>query len=93
MTILFDSTRPAKSNRRFGLGLPRPTDAYGNPLACVGYSEADAEWHAAQSAEHAEPWASWPAWTDQRWTLSDAEADRLAAEAEAERRVESPGYL
>ncbi|WP_152054358.1 hypothetical protein [Tautonia marina] len=73
--------------------LDRPTDAYGNPLPRVGYSTADAEWYASQLAEHAEPWAPWPDWTDERWTLSDAEADRLAAEAEAERRVESPSYL
>ncbi|MEW4569723.1 hypothetical protein AB1L88_17805 [Tautonia sp. JC769] len=92
MTILFDSTRRVKTTR-FGLGLDRPTDTFGNPLPRVGYSTADAEWYASQLAEHAEPWASWPDWTDERWTLSDAEADRLAEEAEANCRVEFPGYL
>ena len=96
MTILFDSAAPVQS-RSFGLGLSprpeRPTDAYGNPLPRVPYSVADASWWAAESAQPREPWASWPDWTDERWTLTDAEADRLAAEAEARARVESPTYL
>jgi hypothetical protein len=40
-----------------------------------------------------EPWASWPEWTDERWTLSDAEADVLANQAEADHRLETLGYL
>lgn len=40
-----------------------------------------------------EPWASWPDWTDERWTLSDEHLDELAEQAEHERRVETPFYL
>jgi hypothetical protein len=83
MTILFDSTRPAKSNRRFGLGLPGPTDAYGNPLRTVGYSTADAAWHASQGGDFhtLDPDTASILW------------DRAAADAEADRRVETLGYL
>ncbi|QDV34415.1 hypothetical protein [Tautonia plasticadhaerens] len=83
MTILFDSTRPAKSNRRFGLRLSRPTDAYGNPLRRVGYSAADAAWHASQGGDfHALD-------TDTASILWE----RAANDAEADYRVESLGYL
>lgn len=67
-------------------------------------SEADRRWWAAQSTDHhtteptpvealTEPWASWPAWTDEVWTITDAEADELAEDFEADRRVETLGYL
>ena len=82
MTILFDSARRVKSPR-FGRGLGRPTDAYGNPLRRVGYSAADAAWHAAQGGDF--------------HTLDTDTAtilwERAAADAEAERRVETLGYL
>lgn len=47
----------------------------------------------ADSTDYAEPWSSWPDWTDERWTLTDAEADAMAADAEAQARMESMGYL
>ena len=82
MTILFDSARRVKSPR-FGRGLDRPTDAYGNPLRRVGYSAADAAWHAVQGGDF--------------HTLDTDTAsilwERAAADAEAERRVETLGYL
>ncbi|MEW4568514.1 hypothetical protein AB1L88_11675 [Tautonia sp. JC769] len=83
MTILFDSTRPAKTNRRFARCLGRPTDAYGNPLRRARYSASDAAWHAAQGGDfHSLD-------TDTASILwEQAEAD-----ADAQRRVESPFYL
>ncbi|WP_152051309.1 hypothetical protein [Tautonia marina] len=82
MTILFDSTRRVKTTR-FGLGLDRPTDTFGNPLRRVRYSAEDAAWHAAQGGDfHSLD-------TDTASILWE----QVAADAEAERRVESPCYL
>lgn len=83
MTILFDSTRPAKTNRRFARGLGRPTDIYGNPLRRVRYSAADTAWNAAQGGDF--------------HTLDTDTAsilwEQAAADADTQRRVESPFYL
>jgi hypothetical protein len=36
----------------------------------------------------------WPDWAqEERWTLSDAEWDRLAEEAKSRTRIEQPNYL